>query len=345
MKHHISTDGKVRPCRSKGPCPLGSSFDGKVHAVNYANIRNEEMEKHDHNSENKKVYSIEEAKARGEFVNKTVTAQLINKKDTLSIYYNKDTREFEEKRAIAHREILDELHKKYENIPSEGKVVFSAGLPGAGKTTVLNMLKDGDEGVNVEEYATVSSDDFKEILADRGMIPKVKGLDPMEASTLVHGESSHLADQFLLELSQKNKNIVYDFTCKDFESTDRRMNVLKNSGYKENNMQFVFVDIPLETAEKRAIFRYTSGLNKKIESDGNGVGGRFLPPDVLYKNKSETGKYSSVNAEALLNVYNANKENNIPKPIVYDNSGDIFSNPSYKPEKIDFDSFASRGQS
>lgn len=342
MKYHVSRDGKVRPCRSKGACPLGSAFDGKGQAEVFAITKEIETAKHKNNIENKKTYSIEEAKTRGEFVNQTVTAQLANEKDTFSLYFDKEKQEYIKKRRAIHREILDELHEKYDNVPSEGKVVFSAGLPGAGKTTVLNMLKGGEEGVDIENYATVSSDDFKEIFAEKGMIPKIEGLDPMESSTLVHTESSQLADQFLLELSKRNKNIIYDFTCKDFDSTTIRMNVLKNSGYKEKDMQFVFVDIPLETAEKRAIFRYTAGLNEGVTEDGVRIGGRFLPPAVLYENKSKTGKYSSVNAEALLQIHNSNKKHGIPEPIIYDNSGDSYADPTYKPQRLDFKEFSNR---
>lgn len=106
-------------------------------------------------------------------------------------------------------------------------------------------------------------------------------------------------------------------------------------------MQFVFVDIPLEVAEERANFRYFVGLNDGIQKEGH-TGGRYLPKDVLYQNKSKTGKYSSVNAEAMLEVYNRNKDKGMPEPIVYDNSGNVLKNPDYKPQRIDFKEFANR---
>lgn len=340
-KYHVSRDGKVRPCRSKGVCPLGSSFDGKETAENYLAMRTEQTEKYEQALREKKTYSIEEALERGAFVDKTVTAQLKSNKDTKSVYFDVKKGAYTKERQKLHRQILDDLHEKYKNVPCEGKAVFSAGLPGAGKTTVLKMLKDGSEGIDVNNFATVSSDDMKEIFAKKGMIPKVEGLSEMESSTLVHEESSYLADKFLSELSEKNKNIVYDFTCKDFKSTSRRMGILKNSGYQEKDMQFVFVDIPLEVAEQRASARYARGLNSGIEEEGH-TGGRYLPKEVLYKNKSKTGKYSSVNAEALLQVYDANKDAGMPEPIIYDNSGNSQEDPSYKPQKIDFKEFSNR---
>lgn len=342
MRYHISIDGKTRVCRSKGPCPLGTNFELKSDAVRYSEDKEEFFSAYSSkfNSEFVKQYTEKEAAKRGEFVNETTSKWLKNKKDTISLYYNKETGEFSQERKILHREILDELHAKYESIPANGLVVFSAGLPGAGKTTVLNML-DKTEGIQIDQYATVSSDDFKEILAERNMIPRIEGLDKMEASTLVHEESSYLADKFLEELSDKKKNLIYDFTCKNHISASKRIELLKNSGYEEKNMQFVFVDIPLETAKKRAIGRYMYGLNKSQENRDD-IGGRFLPPIVLEQSKSKTGKYSSVNAESVIQIFNLYKENGLPIPIVYDNSGDSRKDPSYKPSKLDFIQFSDR---
>ncbi len=39
----------------------------------------------------------------------------------------------------------------------------------------------------------INPDDIKEEMAKRGMIPEVGGLSPMEASDLVHEESSDVA--------------------------------------------------------------------------------------------------------------------------------------------------------
>lgn len=37
-----------------------------------------------------------------------------------------------------------------------------------------------------------------------------------------------------------------------------------------------------------------------------------------------------------------NKDKGMPEPIVYDNSGNVFKNPDYKPQRIDFKEFANR---
>jgi hypothetical protein len=81
-------------------------------------------------------------------------------------------------------------------VPCEAKVFMSGGISGTGKTTILSKM-----GIDFQNYATVPSDDFKELPAREGAIPHVEGLTPMEASSLVHEENSHLADRLLLNLA------------------------------------------------------------------------------------------------------------------------------------------------
>lgn len=335
MRYHLSMDGKVRPCRAKGACPFGTAFsnnEGKA----YTQLKKTQDELFEQALESKTPLSVEQTIERGDLVNKTVNKLLMGGFNTANLHSKDGV--YTEERQKQHRAILDELHKKYEHIPNDRKVIFSAGLPGAGKTTILTtQLEDFD----VDEYATVSSDDFKEALAANGMIPEVDGFMPMEVSTLAHAETSYLADKFLKEMSEKGKNIIYDFTCKDSSSTNRRIGILEDYGYSKKDMQFVFVDIPLETARERAVSRYAYGTNQAIVS-GKKDGGRYLPMSVLDASKSRTGKYSSKNAEALLEVYEGGKDDGMPEPLIFDNSGDSRKDPEYKPEKIDFKSFSER---
>ena len=54
-------------------------------------------------------------------------------------------------------------------------------------------------------------------MARRGMIPEVEGLSPMEASDLVHEESSYLARQLALRAQADGKNLIWDITMSDQE--------------------------------------------------------------------------------------------------------------------------------
>ena len=196
------------------------------------------------------------------------------------------------------------------------------------------------ENLNMNEWATVSSDDIKEMLAEKGYVPEVEGLTPMESSTLVHEESSYLADRLLSELSKQGKNIIYDFTCKKTSSALRRMGVLTDNGYKYEDMQFVYVDIDPNTAKLRAKNRYLQGLNqgintaienKYLDEQKKIIGGRYLPEHIIDGCKPKGNKYSSVNAENIIELHN-DKSMNLPRPKIYNNMGS-------EPVAIDYDKF------
>lgn len=246
-------------------------------------------------------------------------------------------RVYKEERKRLHNEIVQKFKDRFKNAKKDGKVVFSAGLPGAGKTTILTE----HSGVNLDDYVTVSSDDFKEEFAEKDLTETFDNIGNLEVSTLSHEETSMLADRFLKEMSSDGYNIIYDYTAKSVQSTEERIGILKRNGYEEKDMQFVFVDIPLETARERTIRRYESGLNAMVKGE-NTVGGRYLPDFVLDASASKTGKYSSVNAEVVIEMHRRLENAGLPKPRIYDNSGDKETDPDARPFEIDFDEFKSR---
>lgn len=350
MKYHISMDGQVRKCTAKVRCRLGGgAFPSAGQASEYRSNEIKIMEETYKDKINTvEIYEEEESKQRGAVVSWKTTELLMNEQDTQSKFYDFATKTWSPERQKAHEKILAELLDKYKNVPCERKAIFSAGLPGAGKTTVLTTY----EKLDTNNYATVSSDDIKEILAEKGLIPEVEGLTPMEASTLVHEESSHLANQLLIELGKQGKNTIYDFTCSSKSGAIKRIGILLGHEYSTDDMQFVFVDIPIETAKQRAVGRYKYGLNDGIQNDIYNnklaeegrkdeqkitVGGRYLPESVINQSKPKGTMYSSVNAETLLDLAR-DKSLNLPEPIVYDNSG-------AKPVKMNFKEFANRKQS
>ena len=56
------------------------------------------------------------------------------------IYKDKSFSIYKPERKKLHEEILTEFEEKYKHIPSENKVIFSAGLPGTGETTIAKAL-------------------------------------------------------------------------------------------------------------------------------------------------------------------------------------------------------------
>lgn len=313
-KYHVNGKGISAICRAKeGRCPFGSHFDSKAEAELYAKEKYLSEETYRIHQVSKMKYDSESASKRGKFVDKEVFLAMAHS-DTKVVHYNMETGQWSPARKKIQDEIIEKFMRKYEKVPNDKKVIFSAGLPGAGKTTVLTS----NENLDLDEWATVSADDMKEELARGGHVPEIEGLTPMEASSLVHDESSELADRLLSKLSSQGKNVIYDFTCKMPASAIRRMEILENNGYNREDMRLVFVDIEPATANKRALARYRKGLNEGLEGKNDGIGGRYLPPKIINACISG-GKHSSINAESVVELHENHGLDNLK---VYNNMGE-----------------------
>jgi hypothetical protein len=186
-------------------------------------------------------------------------------------------------RAAQHRDVIDALWSRADAVPNGGRAMLSGGLGGAGKSTVLVKVVDPND------YFTINSDAVKEEMARRGMIPSVPGLSPMESVALVHAESSHLANLLAARAYAARKNVIWDITMGNAGTAARRVTELRDAGYTEVNA--VFVDIPVETSVERALSRHRRGLER--HRGGEGLGGRFVPPEVIRSHASPTA--NSVN--------------------------------------------------
>jgi predicted kinase len=165
------------------------------------------------------------------------------------------------------------MYKEAASVPNEHRAIVAGGLGGAGKTTVL-----GDHaGIDRSKYLTINPDEIKEELARRGLVPKVEGLSPMEASDLVHEESSYMARQLAMRAQADGKNLIWDITMSSRTSTERRIDDLRTAGY--TTVDGVFVDIPVEVSANRADARHRK--DQDLYENGQGLGGRYVPPEVI----------------------------------------------------------------
>lgn len=209
-------------------------------------------------------------------------------------------------RARMHSDIVNALwDKNGANVPTEGKSVIAGGLGGAGKSTVLK----GHAGIDTSHYLTINPDDIKEEFAKRGMVPDVKGLSPMEASALVHEESSHVANMLAQRAYANKTNVMWDITMSSKGSVDKRITEMAKHGYSKPDA--VFVDIPVETSVSRALSRHRRGMEKF--RSGEGPGGRYVPPSIIRKNSSSTS--SSANRDVFESL-----KDKFGSHVVYDNS-------------------------
>jgi predicted ABC-type ATPase len=178
-------------------------------------------------------------------------------------------------RALLHDSIINDVYDQSANVPCEYKAIIAGGLSGAGKTTVLANHPDIDQS----QYLSINPDSMKAEMARRGMIPTIEGLSPMEASELVHEESSYLARQLALRAEADGKNIIWDITMSDGAKTEGRITELREAGY--TNIEGLFVEISIETSLRRTEARYWADQDKWMAGDGSG--GRLIPPDVILR--------------------------------------------------------------
>lgn len=198
-------------------------------------------------------------------------------------------------RDAVHREIASDLYEAAvaRGVPAEGRAVFSGGLGGAGKGTVLRE----HAGINVSDYVTVDPDAVKEALAERGLIPEIPehpDLSPMERSVLVHPESQRISALIADMAYRDRRNIIWDTTMGSAEWTASVVADLRNRhGYTD--VRGVFVDIPVEVSIERALQRYRLGQDDYLA--GKGLGGRFVEPSYILSQRSPRG--GTINRDAF----------------------------------------------
>lgn len=238
-----------------------------------------------------------------------VLGQKLAAKQTSDVQYTLDPghKVWSPERAKMHKQIVDDLYAKAADVPTDGRAVIAGGLGGAGKSTVLR----GPAHVDQSQYLTINPDDVKELMAERGMVPKIEGLSPMEASPLIHEESSHIANLVAQRAYADRRNVIWDITMSSRGSVERRIAELRANGYGQ--VEAVFVDIPVETSVRRALLRYRRGAERYLA--GQGPGGRYVPPSLIRSNAS------SKSASANRDVFDELRDQ-FDRWSVYDNSGE-----------------------
>ncbi len=224
---------------------------------------------------------------------------------TLTISRDRDI--WSDDRAAIQDQIIDDFYSSADDVPCDGLAIIAGGLPGAGKTTVL----DQQAGIDRSNYLTINPDNFKDDLARRGLVPEVNGLSPMEASALVHEESSYMARQLSLRAIADRKNVIWDVTMSSLSSTASRIHDFRSAGYR--SIDGLFVDIPNKESVARAEARHRRGHDLYLA--GTDLGGRCVPPDAIRAQADpEYGSINRRNFEQLKGEFDHWR--------VYDNSVD-----------------------
>jgi predicted kinase len=206
-----------------------------------------------------------------------------------------------------HGQIVRDLYDQASDVPNDRMAIVAGGLPGSGKTTTLEQ----HAGIDRSQYLTINPDSIKEEMARRGLVPDVPGLSPMEASDLVHEESSHVAKRLALRAQADGKNIIWDITMRSYSSTEGRIHDLRMAGY--TRIDGIFVDIPIDTSITRADARHREGHDDYLA--GKGLGGRFVPEEVI-KEQADP-EWGSINRKTFEEV-----KRQLDSWSTYDNSVD-----------------------
>lgn len=367
MRYHVNTAGDVKPCSaSKKDCPFGFHSDSVADSQQmYESAQSDEMfadlqQKESPTTEEAALDAVlpksselrqkglshekellEAAKKRVpldsrqledrlEYVN-SMNAYLDKSGFNTEELYSQDSIEdapiYTDERAELHESIVNDFMEKHAQVPSEGQAVMAGGLGGAGKGFTMSSTGVVDQS----RYATVNPDDVKEEMARRGMIPKVPGMTPMEASPLVHEEASHISKQIGFRLMREKKNLIYDVTMARVPSTRKKLEQLSNEGY---DCKAVFVDIEPALSKERGARRYRDGL-EEYTVQHKGHGGRPLPNHLVDNQRSTVKGARSKNAVALVTL-EKNGYFSEP-PAVFDNMGS-------SPKRVEYSEFAGKMQ-
>jgi hypothetical protein len=201
-------------------------------------------------------------------------------------------------RRMMHDEIVEYAYEAAAVVPCEGKALIAGGLAGSGKTTVLT----DHAGIGRADFFVINPDEIKEEMARRGLIPEIYGLSPMEASDLVHEESSHIARRIAHRAQADRRNVVWDITMSKGASAHDRVADLRAAGY--SRVEGIFVDIPIETSLERAEARHRLGHDQYLAGDG--LGGRYVPADLIKAQSDETwGSLNRRNFESVKDGFDA----------------------------------------
>lgn len=239
-----------------------------------------------------------------------------SKQGTKSLHttYDPETKKYSysEERKALHNQIIDDLLKEADKrgVKKERKAIVAAGLPGAGKGTVLSK----HAGVPESDYLTLDPDSIKAELVKRG--GKVPGqsdsISAMDLAGITHEESSDLTKAAVARAEKEGYNIVHDVTLGG-SNTQKHIDAMKARKKKGYKIHGVMVDIDKDTSTRRAGERYVHG--RADYAEGKGLGGRLVPEGI--------GKEEAPEGYKSINAYNFDKV----KPLfdswdVYDNNTD-----------------------
>jgi hypothetical protein len=163
------------------------------------------------------------------------------------------------------------MYGRADAIPCERKAVMVGGLPGADTAGVLTQA-----GIDASRYMTISIDAILAGMAERGLIPHVDGLSPLEAADLVHAEAQFLAKRLGLRALADGRNVIWDISFASQHAVESWIAAHRRADY---TIHAIFAELSIGESVRRSAFMHRHGHDEYRQ--GRGHGGRFIPPEAI----------------------------------------------------------------
>jgi Zeta toxin len=192
---------------------------------------------------------------------------------------------WEPHRAAQHRDIVNEAMEEGTSVPAHAEGAVVGGLRTKARDQAVKKSLGGN-------YIHADPEAVKAKMAERGMVPEVAGLSPMEASPLVHEEATHVSSLIASAAMARKKNLAVHLPMSSPEATTAHISHLHSHGYSAHGL---FVHTPVDKAVNEAQSAHRRGHEQWRQEKG--VGAKHLPPSRL--GAAETTEGSSVNKDSF----------------------------------------------
>ena len=205
-------------------------------------------------------------------------------------------------RAIVRKRVIaDYLDRS--GTPSQGTAaIITAGVPGAGKSSAVDMVL----GDAAPEFRRLDADLIKDDLLVDAMhcglfddllsttLSDGRPIAPRELAALVHHESTQIWDALRRHCIARGEQVVIEGTLTWPPLGTSLLTELSAAGYAD--ITVIAVEVPESVAQQRALNRWWNVRSAGVDE----LGGRFTPPDVIaHAYQSDGVSVCMTNAAAL----------------------------------------------
>jgi adenylate kinase family enzyme len=186
-------------------------------------------------------------------------------------------------RARFKNDLVSEYLDRHDGPSEEATAIITAGVPGAGKTTMLEKVVE-----DLANFRRLDADVFKVELIEKAVADGIyadildrkledgHGVAPMELAPLVHRESNDLLlNMTLTECLDRQENIVIEGTLTWDEQPRVLYDQLAKAGY--SHVIVLGIEVEQEVAHRQALSRWWTD-RQAWHAGAHALGGRFTPP-------------------------------------------------------------------